>query len=233
MLRRRIRSSRAGAQRAGRRSDWRARTFLGIVVATGTLIAGCAADAGLSDDLPDTSDWQVHSNDFLTFSYPDGWTVEEHGDLGDGESAGVQDENGNWVAGFRPAPVRWPRDQLAIDGTVVELDRRTVTTGASKDQVLLTTFEEPVRNPGIFVGYRNSIVVQLLASDQVEDYLELNEYSPGYWQNDDDWGKFSAEPHTIELAGESTEDPTLEQAEEFVQSERYRRILAMMNSVRE
>jgi len=206
---------------------------LGVAVATAVLIAGCAADAGRSDDLPDVADWQVYSNDFLTFSYPEGWTVEEHGDLGDGASAGVQDENGSWVAGFRPAPVRWPRDQSAFDGTVVELDRRPVSTGASEDQVLLTKFFEPVRHPGIFVGYKNSIVVQLMAPEQVEDYLEPREHVPGYWQDDDALGEFTAAPHAIELEGESIDDPTLEQAQDFLETERYRQILAMMDSVRD
>lgn len=246
-----------GVVRERRVPVWRTRAAWAIVAATGILIAGCSAggepelgsgspgagregsasatapDAGDGEGLLDVSDWQVFSNDFLTFSYPDGWTVEVGEDVGDGVSASVRDESGVVVAVFSPGPVDPGPDRDFESEAVQQFDRRAVTTGAGDQQVLLTTFVEPVRDPGIFVGYANAVSVQLMAPEQVEDYLGLRKYAPGYWQNDDGWGVFRATVAVFDADGERVDDPTLEQTREFLETERYRQILAMMASVRD
>ncbi|WP_102158892.1 hypothetical protein [Zhihengliuella halotolerans] len=217
----------------GRRRLVRRARAASAVVATAVLIAGCATDAGRSNDLPDVSGWQVYSNDFLTFSYPEGWTVEEHGDLGDGASAGVQDENGRWVAVFSPRPVAQGPERDPQIQTVEVLDRRPVATGASAEQVLLTTFTEPIETPQWAVARMNRFQVQLLAPEQAENYLDLQMYSPGYWQDDDGWGVFRVIVDLVDADDERIDDPTLEQAQDFLETERYRQILAMVDTVRD
>ncbi|GAA3707935.1 hypothetical protein GCM10022377_22220 [Zhihengliuella alba] len=230
------RTDRPGPARARRLG-----AVLAAAVAGGLVVAACAGpDASEASpetrptasssvpavpEPPDASAWPRVDHGFLSFPQPPGWTVAEQPGAPVGE---LRDETGEAVAYLSTEPFAADTGDMVRYGHVQEMLRIPVDTGADQEQVLLGFVAGPSAEPGVGRG----LALRLLSPEAADRLVETGEQSLRFDLAGDEQGVFFSADGFVRLDGEAVAAPDDEQIARFMETDRFRRLVAVMAGVR-
>lgn len=184
--------------------------------------ASSAAPAGL--DLPDARAWPRFDDGFLSFPHPPGWTVAEQPGA---PVAELRDETGEAIAYVSTEPFAADTGDMVRYGHVQEMLRVPVDTGADEEQVLLGFVAGPSADPGVGRG----LALRLLSPEAADRLVESGEQSLKFDAAGGEAGLFFSAEGFVRLDGESLAAPDDAQIAEFMGTDRFRRLAAVMAGV--